>query len=179
MFKPQRLQLHLERKCLVGLAWAVYEKIQYIKILYIIIGLVAAHQICGIKIKTKSNHLVIQPSFAATATFSAKIAQNHILSLGGKTDLYGYHLLPKSFKDTWVALKVSFCQLEKKQCWLMSIKKNKIYSTTLLCLTISSTQEWHEDKKLWPHPHPPWPQFGKISVTRNLQATHQDKIDPL
>ena len=74
-----------ERECLVRVAWAISEKI--LAWLYIIIGLVAAYLIRGIKIKTNSSHLVKQPSFAAAATFSAKMALKHIHSLG-KSNLY-------------------------------------------------------------------------------------------
>ena len=41
--------------------------------------------------KNKPSHLVKQPNFAAAATFSAKTAQKHILSLG-KSDHYAPYL---------------------------------------------------------------------------------------
>ena len=79
-----------ERECLVRVAWAISEKIP--AWLYIIIGLVAAYLIRGIKIKTNSSHLVKQPSFAAAAaTFTAKLAQKHIIFLG-MSDLYEWNV---------------------------------------------------------------------------------------
>ena len=46
----------------------------------------------GLKTKTNSSHVVKQPSFAAASTFSAKMAQKHILSLG-KSNLYGFAIV--------------------------------------------------------------------------------------
>ena len=43
------------------------------------------------KKKKNSSHLVKHPSFPTAATFSAKVAKEHILSVG-KSDLYDYYL---------------------------------------------------------------------------------------
>ena len=93
-----------QRECLVGLAWAISDK--YLHGLYIIIGLVAAYWIWGIKIKSNLSHLGKQPSFVAAATLTAKMAQDmdsmpkSILSLG-KSDLYGFTIYGHFIVNSW------------------------------------------------------------------------------
>ena len=57
--------------------------------------------------KNISSHLVKQPSFAAAATFSAKMAQEHIPSLG-KSDLYGFSTSPSTQKTFNRKLQIEF-----------------------------------------------------------------------
>ena len=81
---------------MLSLAWAISEKI--LARWYIIIGLVAAYYIWGIKIKTSSSHLVKEPSFTA---FLPKTAL-------GKLDLYGKNTFPVHRHSNY---KLSFEQI--------------------------------------------------------------------
>ena len=110
---PQRLQLHLERESLVGLAWAISEKIP--TQLYSISGSLLDLRYKN-KNKFKSSCKTAQ--LVAAATFSVKTAKEHILSLG-KYDLYDSVTLRKRRTcqnlryETALQIKCGF----KKRTW--------------------------------------------------------------
>ena len=86
-------------------------------------GLVAAYYIWGTKIKSFSSLLVEYLSFAAAATFSAKTAQRHILSLG-KSDLYGHLFTLMDWVAHWDGQYIVHLLLIK--CSMPHLVTNKI-----------------------------------------------------